>query len=310
MPGLTIATATGGTTRPGASSSNPAGPAASSTSTTNPHDDGAASPTRPPVSPITPTRTTAAAAHLAPTVTGSGTHYIANFAAERPNLVGDGAGASSDANATARPPRRPEPLDFDANPDVLALQSTIAILQIQRRKALADMHTLKAARDAALADPSAFVADLGAGRVRGEADPLFGGGGGGGGSGGGDDSDSSCSSGEEGEGASAAATASKKPPPWSSLPQPQNVVRMPPVNFDKYGVVGDVLDKLHHEQLTRPPQGAPTVIAADGTYKLKGGAAAAAAAAPPPDSQPYIGVATPYNPLKDKLDKKPKGAKR
>ncbi len=44
---------------------------------------------------------------------------------------------------------------------------------------------------------------------------------------------------------------------------------MPPVNFDKYGVVGEALDKLHAEQVSRPPQGSPVAIAPDGTYSLK-----------------------------------------
>ncbi|KAG4216620.1 hypothetical protein PC116_g34899, partial [Phytophthora cactorum] len=68
----------------------------------------------------------------------------------------------------------PEPIDFDTNPDVLALKSAISILQLQRRKAAADMALLSRVKSAALADPEAFVHDLTTGRVGMEGDALFG----------------------------------------------------------------------------------------------------------------------------------------
>ncbi len=194
------------------------------------------------------------------------------------------------------PPRRPEPIDFDSNPDVLALQSTISILQLQRQKALADMQKLKQAKEAALADPAAFMGDLQEGRIRKQPDLLFGGS-----SDSGDDDDA------DGKDDEAVAEKSKRGDeadrrPWRNLPQPQNIARMPPVNFNKYGIVGETLDKIHNEQLSRPPHGSLAAIATDGTFELKTGQAAA-------DGKEYLGPAAPYNPLKDKLGQETQGPK-
>jgi len=321
MPGLTIATGSG-VSRPSAPAPQPSATARPDAAVSSSQAASAAaaaappSPPRPPVSPITPTPTPA---HLAPTRTGSGTYYAPDFASGRPYLA-HAAGAGADANLGATAAPRPEPLDFNANPDVLALQSTISILQLQRQKALADMGRLRQARDAALADPEAFVADLTADRIgtlpdvpyataaAGESD---------------DDDDDSDDDDRRGDGngdgngdvdmgqagaagdrgATGGKPKARKPPrkAWHNLPQPQAVVRMPPVNFDKYGVVGESLDKLHAEQLRRPPQGAPATIATDGTYTFRAGA---------PVGQEYMGVAAPLNPLRDKIDKKNKGSKR
>jgi hypothetical protein len=44
---------------------------------------------------------------------------------------------------------------------------------------------------------------------------------------------------------------------FSPIPTPQNVIRCPPINWAKYHVVGESLDKLHEEQRRRPTQGEP-----------------------------------------------------
>ena len=44
---------------------------------------------------------------------------------------------------------------------------------------------------------------------------------------------------------------------FEEIPTPQNVVRMPPINWAKYHIVGESLDKLHEEQRVRPVQGQP-----------------------------------------------------
>ena len=49
---------------------------------------------------------------------------------------------------------------------------------------------------------------------------------------------------------------------FPKLPEPQNVFRCPPVNWAKYHVVGESLDKLHEEQMKRPSEGEPQVEAA------------------------------------------------
>jgi hypothetical protein len=70
---------------------------------------------------------------------------------------------------------------------------------------------------------------------------------------------------------------------FSTFPQPQNVFRCPPVNWAKYQVVGESLDKLHEEQRQRPTSGQPVQeVRADGEAR----------------SAPYI-IAAPYQPVVD-----------
>jgi hypothetical protein len=101
----------------------------------------------------------------------------------------------------------------------------------------------------------------------------------------------------------------KKQPPaaWRTLPKPQNVVRCPPINWSQYGVVGESLDKLHAEQQRAPSQGVPaTLNPGPGglTYEFKGEGSNTG------EQKKLVGVAASYTPGKDKLDKKPKVAKR
>ncbi|UNI15068.1 hypothetical protein JDV02_001639 [Purpureocillium takamizusanense] len=254
----------------------------------------------PPVSPITPTL---APARLPDTATPQ-----PPLPPPRQALVH----SSQPAQQVAVPPPPPEPLDFDANPDVLALKSAISVLQVQGRRAAADMQTLSRARDEALADPDAFMRDLAAGKVKsagdearyvpprranddddddddreddqGEED---------------DSSSSSSSSSDEDADATSKGSREPKPKAWTSLPQPQNVVRCPPINWSQYAVVGESLDKLHAEQVSRPTQGMPASIGTGGVYEFKGDGR----------QEKYLGVAAPYAPGKDRIDKKHKGKK-
>ncbi|XDG06539.1 hypothetical protein ABKA04_006154 [Annulohypoxylon sp. FPYF3050] len=262
-------------------------------------------------------------------------------------------------NPIAMPPRRtythtsqqpqtsiaaplPEPIDFDTNPDVLALKSAISVLQLQRRKAEADIAALAKVKSAAMADPGAFVRDLTSGRVgmeepsRASSD---------------DDSDSDEEMGDANANADvdekplpspataipsqhpngAASTSEQlpqtqpntttnpfikfespappttkptpkpQPPPWTKLPKPQNVVRCPPINWSQYAVVGESLDKLHAEQLRRPTQGVPASLAADGRYEFS---------AAPGRQERYVGIAAPYAPGKDRIDRKSKAPRK
>lgn len=86
---------------------------------------------------------------------------------------------------------------------------------------------------------------------------------------------------------------------WASLPKKQDVVRCPPINWSQYAVVGESLDKLHNEQVTHPTQGAPFAVGAGGAYEFKGDG----------KQERYDGVAAPYAPGKDKIDRKTKGKK-
>lgn len=96
----------------------------------------------------------------------------------------------------------------------------------------------------------------------------------------------------------------KEPPPaWRTLPKPQNVVRCPPINWAQYGVVGESLDKLHAEQQRAPAQGVPASLTPGGgglAYEFKGESTAG-------EQRRLVGVAAPYAPGKDKLERKGKG---
>ncbi|GKT55041.1 hypothetical protein ColTof4_08098 [Colletotrichum tofieldiae] len=300
MPGLTILTdsvsprtpnAPAPSPAPSASAAGAATPANTSTAgatnptahQTPPRSSRSSSPARPPISPITPTLPPARLPDPA-----------APFAADRPVLTH----TSQPPTAPAIPPPRPEPIDFESNPDVLALKSAISILQMQSKKAAADVQALNAAKNAAVENPSAFLADLGAGKVHTQGDKLF------------PESDSDSDDETEGkkadqgagEGGAEQGKAKAQPQPWESLPKPQNVVRCPPINWSQYAVVGESLDKIHADQIARPSQGAPATLGPNGTYEFKG--------EPGGNQRPFIGVAAPYTPGKDRIDKKAKGGKR
>ncbi|KAI1356501.1 hypothetical protein F5Y01DRAFT_267556 [Xylaria sp. FL0043] len=229
---------------------------------------------------------------------------------------------SSHVDATAAPAPAPEPIDFDSNPDVLALKSAISILQMQRRKAERDMATLDHVKRSALAEPETFLQDLKSGRIHAEGGGLFAG------DARDEESDRDSDSDSDGDGekpdqnreetrptqpqTSSAAAAERSnikpdpgakkagPPPWASIPKPQNVVRCPPINWSQYAVVGESLDKLHNEQVQRPAQGTPAMLTSDGGFEFKGGAGGGIG-----KQEPYLGVAAPYAPGKDKIDAKP-----
>jgi hypothetical protein len=196
------------------------------------------------------------------------------------------------------PPAVPsEPISFDENPDVLAIKSAISILQMQRARATRDVQTISRARDAALADPEGFIADLTDGHLAEEAAAE-------------DEDDEDSDSDEEGVKQETERGAQKRkqpssPPAWRNLPKPQNIVRCPPINWSQYGVVGESLDKLHAEQVRAPSQGSPATLAPGVggglTYEFKGGNG---------KQERLVGVAAPYDPMRDKVAKKGKGGKR
>jgi hypothetical protein len=171
---------------------------------------------------------------------------------------------------------------------------------------MGDIKVLSQAKDAALTNPESFLRDLSTGKVQTEGDQMF--------SSMADDDDDDSDDGATPTQASNIETNDTRSPPksttagaeaqaWSSLPRPQNVVRCPPINWSQYAVVGESLDKLHADQLARPSEGSPASIGVGGTYEFKGVPLGG-------DQRPIVGIAAPYTPGKDKLDKKPKGAKR
>ncbi|KAL0469108.1 hypothetical protein QR685DRAFT_445642 [Neurospora intermedia] len=210
MPGLTITTRVS----PDAGTNSPIGSSGTAGDVGAPDAEtpqNAPSPTRPPVSPITPTQESARLS--GPDGHGDGPIYdeqahrhrhrqqhttfsssastsshsltspftstnnngnnnnnnnnIPSFARGRPTFT------HSQVDQVGIPPPPPQPIAFDDNPDVLALKSAITILQLQRQRATADIQALNRAKAAALSDPGAFVADLAAGRIGMDGDPLL-----------------------------------------------------------------------------------------------------------------------------------------
>jgi hypothetical protein len=194
---------------------------------------------------------------------------------------------------------------------VLALKSAASILQIQAKNAVKDIQALQRIKERALRDPVAFGKALGSGEVRTRADPLYYPGEaeseeeddgdvamGGVRSGNPDENGKKDEKGEKvrlGDGA--------KREKWEALPTPQNVVRCPPVNWNQYAVVGESLDKIHRDQIERPSEGAPMRVGSDGQL-ISGGEGQR--------RQSDLGVAAPYQPGRDKIEKMStrKGGKR
>ena len=143
-------------------------------------------------------------------------------------------------------------------------------MQFQKQKAKSDLQTLDALKRQALAEPQRYRRELIAGRLK-EQRPDFG-------SirdvldapeeDGDDDDEVVLGAREEDEsprsrlGNQLSEQATAQEPttrqttstdaPFSRIPGPQDIVRMPPVNWDKYHVVGESLDALHEQQRRWP----------------------------------------------------------
>jgi hypothetical protein len=250
------------------------GDAASATRPGSPTSD------RPPVSPITPTATVA---QLAPLPPDAGPRVApppaATFRQQPPSL----------------------PISESDNPDAIALRSAISLLQLQRDKSRRDLQALQELKHAAVADPHAFVRSLQdqraqaarahsdvltptlAGLTDTPAAPLDGRGHGHGHHGGQDDA---TTTGQRTDARKDSAHVDAKAPctRFPAIPQPQNIVRCPPVEWAKYHIVGEPLDKMHEEQRKWPGSSEPPRIA--------NGMRA------PPHS-----VTAPYSPFKDGVAK-------
>lgn len=230
-------------------------------------------PPRPPYSPVTPVF-----APLAPITNGE------------PSIVPPSSPTTRSLLYTQYPPQAPPPLrdppvfkpepppvpiSESENPDAIALRSALSILQLQKQQSLRDIQTLDRLKDAAAADPAGFARELAAGRLSTEdrgAVVQF------------SEEDEEEEEGHAGEakeqedknGSKQSADESK----FGRIPPPQNVVRMPPINWAKYQVVGESLDRMHNEQQHRPNPGEPRRGEAASEHVL----------------------ASPYRPLEDKLE--------
>jgi hypothetical protein len=170
----------------------------------------------------------------------------------------------------------PLPVSLEDNPDAIALRAAISILQLQRQQSLRDIKALDKMKAAALKDPDKFVQDFKAGKLT-KPHPV------------GlinmDDSDDDTAGDtrKATEGVESASDASVSH--FGKFPNAQNVVRSPPINWDKYHVVGESLDKLHEQQQKRPGSDYST----DDHGRL----------------QPEHELAAPYRPFVDKLEPSP-----
>jgi len=161
----------------------------------------------------------------------------------------------------------PVPLNLDENPDAIALHSALGILQVQRQNNLRAIRHLRDMKAVALQHPQAFVDDLKAGKLS-DADTA-------------DDIDADESDDDAAGGASGDAQANRGDggSRFGKFPPPQTIVRCPPINWAKYHIVGEPLDRLHQEQRRRP----------------------GAADSDPGTPQRDHVIAAPYSPFVDKL---------
>ena len=221
--------------------------------------DGADHVERPPVSPITP----------------SATFADVNQAAL---ISSDPAYPHAPPSTDDRFAQRPSslPINEDQNSDVIALQSTMSSLELQKQKARQDLIKLKQIRDAAVENPERFKDDMHSGRLAYESKPQ-------------DALKAAFEAGDDSEDDDDSAppampgSSSKVP---DRIPVAQDVVRAPPINWEKYHIVGEPLDRMHEEQQKRPTPGQPWSEAREAV------------------------VAAPYDPLKDKsqLRKQPQAS--
>ncbi|QRC97864.1 hypothetical protein JI435_152040 [Parastagonospora nodorum SN15] len=176
------------------------------------------------------------------------------------------------------------------NPDVIALRSAISLLQLQREKSKRDLKALAELKTVAVADPQGFVQSIQQNRAQaaqsyndiltptlaGLADSVSAAQGNANANAGPDTRKDSADVGAPAAGA----------PKFPAIPQAQNIVRCPPINWEKYHIVGEPLDKLHEEQKKWPGQPEPP--------RTQAGARA------PPHS-----IAAPYSPFTDGIARKP-----
>ncbi|KAI9741618.1 MAG: hypothetical protein M1834_000002 [Cirrosporium novae-zelandiae] len=222
-------------------------------------------PQRPPFSPITPT------------LPQSQLAMTSNFSSS--------VGSEPEPRSSQDPPsetskfiQEPDslPIDQDDNVDIMALQSALGILQNQRLQSIQDMKQLRDIKKAVIADPIMFTEELIAAQTRPlEEDKL----------GLGprrrvsSSSDSEDSEDERQNGSNSMLHRSTRPA-YNGFPEPQNIVRCPPINWAKYHIVGESLDKLHEEQRSRP-------------YGGRGKQTTRA---------PKHHILAPYDPIEDKFD--------
>jgi hypothetical protein len=189
-----------------------------------------------------------------------------------------------------RPP--PNPFSGRSNPDANAIRAATSLLQMQKAKALADLETLEILKRDALAEPEKFIDALAKGGLApvrsGKIIPVLSRN---------LDSENGLQENEDAEMVDALSVDEHQKtdpsrPRFPPIPTPQNIVRMPPVNWAKYGIVGDALDKMHEEQRTNPTLGDPEFMAKRTTQPIP-----LDHNQPSSEKAPRHVFAAPYNPL-------------
>ncbi|KAL4771592.1 hypothetical protein BDW60DRAFT_60196 [Aspergillus nidulans var. acristatus] len=239
-------------------------------------------PPRPPYSPVTPVF-----AHLAPvqypsTTNGTTQPIVPPTTSPSPTSQVP----PTPPNPSSLPPRAPPtfapeppppvPISESDNPDAIALRSAISILQLQKQQSLRDIQTLERMKEAAAKDPERFARELVDGKLARKEQGGF--------------IDFSHEEEDRDGDTESPEGGSLRSSELGTLPAAQNIVRMPAINWAKYQVVGESLDKMHEEQLRRPSLGEPR----------RDEAPAPASATPAP--APLYLLASPYQPLVDKLE--------
>lgn len=240
VPRIPSVTATGAFARSSSQSTMQSTPERSEVKTPIQHR--ASTPPPPPYSPITPAFDPVAASgativppqfSLSPTDEST---QNSGFQVQPPPV--------KQAEFKPRPP--PVPISESDNPDAIALRSAISILQMQKQQSLRDLKTLDRLKETATVNPGDFARELASGRLRTENHGSiiqF--------------SEDAVPSDNAKESATDAENAGSSPSSFDRIPAPQNIVRMPPINWAKYSIVGEPFDRMHQEQLRRPSPGEP-----------------------------------------------------
>ena len=257
MPALTVETGSPNSS-PQPVSQNGVAPQYAPQGSASPLQSGPSSPPQPPYSPITPVMS---AARLDTSVPALPQQPLRTYKHSKP-----------DATFIPPPPAPLEVIDFDSNTDVLAVKSAISVLQFQKKKAAQDIRTLQNFKIQAMRDPEAFLRAADMGEIRSDRDATFpeleddegdeee------------EDEDVEMNGGGEGDNGTGAqreagmngTSRTKAHNSFPSLPVPQKVVKVPPINWAKYGVIGESLDKIHDDQLQNPTPGTPARLGPDG----------------------------------------------
>jgi hypothetical protein len=255
---------------------------ASSTSESQVADRRSKSPERPEISPITPI------------FTPRGFHtFESEYTADttlQSTPTRQGSFPNGEAHNSQERIQRPAPTAFEEeeNADAIALRSAITILQIQRDRCKADIRTLAETKGMAMREPQRFMDNMKSGVApsgnvqaskKGQSNGMK--------VETGLEQDEKMDIEMEDEqsdgndsGDDLAEDTNKSASTFPAIPRPQNIVRCPPINWAKYHIVGESLDKLHKEQVARPFQGVPERDGPATPESIGGRASVAKVAAP------------------------------